>query len=31
VTNGPEGPRYVTSDGIYHSAMTNVTVNCNAM
>jgi len=23
--------RYVTSDGIYHSAMTNVTVNCGAL
>jgi len=25
------GPRYITSDGVYHNAMTNVTVNCNAM
>jgi alpha-tubulin suppressor-like RCC1 family protein len=25
------GPRYLTSDGIYHNAMTNLTVNCNAM
>jgi alpha-tubulin suppressor-like RCC1 family protein len=29
--NGGGGPRYVTSDGIYHSAMTNVTVNCGAL
>jgi hypothetical protein len=28
---GYNGPRYLTSDGVYHSAMTNVTVNCNAM
>jgi regulator of chromosome condensation (RCC1) repeat-containing protein/Regulator of Chromosome Condensation (RCC1) repeat protein len=25
------GPRYLTSDGIYHNAMTNLMVNCNAM
>jgi hypothetical protein len=25
------GPRYVTSDGVYHNATTAVTVNCNAM
>jgi hypothetical protein len=25
------GPRYITSDGVYHNAMANVTVNCNAM
>ncbi len=25
------GPRYVTSDGIYHSAMSNVSVNCGAL
>ncbi len=25
------GPVYVTSDGVYHNAMTTVTVNCNAM
>jgi Regulator of chromosome condensation (RCC1) repeat len=25
------GPRYLTSDGVYHSAMTTVSVNCNAM
>jgi hypothetical protein len=29
--SGAGGPRYVTSDGVYHSAMTNVAVNCNAM
>jgi hypothetical protein len=29
--SGSDGPRFVTSDGVYHSAMTNVTVNCNAM
>ena len=29
--SGFNGPRYITSDGVYHSAMTNVTVNCNAM
>ncbi len=26
-----DGPRYVTSDGVYHDAMSNFTVNCNAM
>ena len=25
------GPRYLTSDGVYHSAMTTWSVNCNAM
>jgi hypothetical protein len=25
------GPRYLTKDGVYHNAMTAVTVNCNAM
>jgi hypothetical protein len=25
------GPRYITSDGVYHNAMSTFTVNCNAM
>ena len=29
--NGLIGPRYITSDGIYHSAMANLTVNCAAL
>lgn len=28
---GDNGPRYITSDGVYHSAMTAVAVDCNAM
>ena len=28
---GYNGPRYLTSDGVSHNAMTNVTVDCNAM
>ena len=25
------GPRYLTSDGVYHNGTTNVTVNCGAL